>query len=33
VLTNYRVPTACTACHTDVHRGALGPRCESCHKP
>jgi hypothetical protein len=27
------VSTACSACHTDVHRGALGPRCESCHKP
>jgi hypothetical protein len=21
----------CTACHRDVHEGALGPRCESCH--
>ena len=27
------IPTTCTSCHTDVHRGALGPRCESCHKP
>jgi len=33
VLAAYRVSTACTACHTDIHRGALGPRCESCHKP
>jgi hypothetical protein len=33
VLATYRVSTACSACHTDVHRGALGPRCESCHKP
>ncbi|HEY1305937.1 MAG TPA: hypothetical protein VGF24_20425 [Vicinamibacterales bacterium] len=29
----YVIPTSCTSCHTDVHRGALGPRCESCHKP
>ena len=29
----YQVSTTCTACHTDIHRGALGPRCESCHKP
>jgi hypothetical protein len=29
----YQVSTSCTTCHTDVHRGALGPRCENCHKP
>ena len=29
----YQVSTTCTACHTDIHRGALGPRCENCHKP
>jgi predicted CXXCH cytochrome family protein len=29
----YQIPTTCTACHTDIHRGALGPRCETCHKP
>jgi hypothetical protein len=29
----YQVSTSCTACHTDVQRGALGPRCENCHKP
>jgi hypothetical protein len=29
----YQVSTSCTACHTDIHRGALGPRCETCHKP
>ena len=29
----YVIPTTCTSCHKDVHRGALGPRCESCHKP
>lgn len=23
----------CTSCHTDVHRGELGPRCDSCHSP
>jgi len=27
--------TACAACHAgeDVHRGALGPSCETCHQP
>jgi hypothetical protein len=30
---NYKVTTTCTACHTDVHRGALGPDCAACHKP
>lgn len=30
---SYRVSTTCTSCHSDEHRGALGPRCESCHKP
>ena len=29
----YQVSTTCTACHTDIHRGALGPRCEACHRP
>jgi hypothetical protein len=29
----YVIPTTCTTCHADVHRGALGPRCESCHRP
>ena len=29
----YQVSTTCTVCHTDIHRGALGPRCENCHKP
>jgi hypothetical protein len=33
VLASYSASTACITCHTDVHRGALGPRCESCHKP
>jgi class III cytochrome C family protein len=32
-LAAYVIPTACTSCHTDIHRGALGPRCESCHTP
>jgi hypothetical protein len=32
-LASYQASTACISCHTDVHRGALGPRCESCHKP
>lgn len=29
----YKVSTACTDCHTDVHRGALGADCAFCHKP
>ena len=33
VLATYKASTACITCHTDVHRGALGLRCESCHKP
>jgi hypothetical protein len=28
----YRLATTCTNCHEDKHRGALGPRCESCHR-
>jgi hypothetical protein len=23
----------CVSCHEDRHRGALGPRCEECHRP
>ena len=30
---SYRISTACASCHTDVHRGALGPDCGSCHRP
>jgi hypothetical protein len=26
-------PTACRDCHTDRHRGVLGPNCERCHEP
>jgi hypothetical protein len=33
VVANYSVSTGCTTCHTDVHKGALGPICETCHKP
>jgi hypothetical protein len=29
---SYKAATSCTSCHTDVHRGALGPRCETCHR-
>ena len=29
----FAVGTACVSCHTDVHRGALGPDCANCHKP
>jgi hypothetical protein len=32
VRASYKTPTACTSCHTDIHRGALGPRCENCHR-
>lgn len=28
----YDVSTACSSCHTDVHRSALGPRCGDCHR-
>lgn len=29
------VPTKCSGCHSiqDVHKGARGPRCETCHSP
>lgn len=30
---SYTVSTTCTNCHADVHRGALGPACDSCHRP
>ena len=30
---SFRTTTACVSCHTDVHRGSLGPRCETCHRP
>jgi hypothetical protein len=29
----YKTSTTCTACHVDVHRGALGSACDTCHKP
>ncbi len=32
-LASYATATTCTTCHTDIHRGALGPVCENCHKP
>jgi len=34
-LHNDKPPTNCNGCHAkqDVHRGALGERCESCHLP
>jgi hypothetical protein len=32
LLPSYRTTTTCTGCHSDVHRGALGPKCESCHR-
>ncbi len=32
-VADYKASTTCITCHTDVHRGALGAACESCHKP
>jgi hypothetical protein len=32
-LVSFRASTVCASCHVDVHRGALGPRCEMCHRP
>jgi hypothetical protein len=29
---SYKTSTLCTNCHVDTHRGALGPRCETCHR-
>ena len=29
----FAIDARCTACHTDVHRGSLGPNCVRCHKP
>ncbi len=29
----YAIDTKCVSCHTDKHRGALGPDCARCHKP
>jgi hypothetical protein len=32
-VVSYAIRTTCTTCHTDIHRGSLGPACETCHKP
>ena len=32
-IMSFKQSTTCVSCHTDVHRGALGPRCETCHRP
>lgn len=32
-VVGYAIPTTCTTCHTDIHRGSLGPSCETCHRP
>ncbi len=29
----FQADTRCVACHRDVHRGALGSNCISCHRP
>lgn len=28
----FKVDTGCVSCHTDVHKGALGPDCGNCHR-
>ena len=33
IAIQFKVETRCVACHTDVHRGALGPNCGNCHRP
>jgi hypothetical protein len=30
---SFQADTQCVACHTDVHRGALGRNCLNCHRP
>ncbi|MGE3176907.1 MAG: hypothetical protein AB7O32_05530 [Vicinamibacterales bacterium] len=30
--TRFAVDAGCVSCHTDVHKGALGPDCASCHR-
>ena len=32
-MMSFKQTTSCVSCHRDVHRGALGPRCETCHRP
>lgn len=32
-VVGYAIPTTCTTCHTDIHRGSLGPACATCHRP
>ncbi|MGE3888139.1 MAG: hypothetical protein AB7H81_17025 [Vicinamibacterales bacterium] len=32
-VVGYAIPTTCTTCHTDIHRGSLGSACETCHRP
>jgi hypothetical protein len=29
----FAVDTSCVSCHTDIHRGSLGPNCLRCHRP
>lgn len=29
----FSMNTACVTCHSDKHRGALGPNCATCHRP
>lgn len=29
----FSMNAACVTCHTDIHRGALGPACATCHRP
>lgn len=29
----FALDSRCVACHTDIHRGSLGPNCANCHRP
>ncbi|MBS1817966.1 MAG: hypothetical protein JSU08_08560 [Acidobacteria bacterium] len=29
----FKVERTCVSCHTDIHKGALGPNCATCHRP
>lgn len=29
----FQIPRSCVSCHEDKHRGSLGSRCETCHRP
>ena len=33
VAVTFKTGTECSSCHTDAHKGAMGPSCASCHSP